>query len=105
VGIGRVTTEAVPAREFRIGHKPLEKIKMKLENPDICHDSDDLENCEYVVGVKWLVAKKPEEALWKRGLFKAVQTRVSLAKQLKTLRYIEGEWGRKFEDLLEKHGG
>jgi uncharacterized protein len=99
VGIGRVTAEAVPARDFRIGHKPLEK--MKLKKTVICHDSDDLENCEYVIRVKWLVAKKPEEALWKHGLFRARQTQASLKNQ-PTLRYIEKEWGKKFEDILEK---
>ncbi len=103
VGIGRVTAEAVPARDFRIGRTPL--AKMKLTAPKICHDSDDLEKCEYVVRVRWLVGKKREEALWKRGLFRARQTRVSLENQPKTLRYLEAEWGKKFEVLLEKDGG
>ena len=99
VGIARVIEEAVPARDFRIGNKPLAKVKLKAH--DICHDSDDLEKCEYVIKVKWLVAKKREDAIWKHGLFTARQTRASLEKQPKTLRYVEKEWGKKFEDILD----
>ena len=102
VGLGRVVAEAVPAREFRAGQKPLGKLT--LQAPDIMHDSDDLEKCEYVIKTKWLVAKKREDALWKRGLFRARQTRVSLENQPKTLRYIEQEWGIRFEDVLEANG-
>jgi hypothetical protein len=100
VGLGRVMAEAVPAREFRIRQKPLDKLR--LDAPGIVHDSDDLERCEYVIKVRWLVAKKRDEALWKRGLFRARQTRVSLENQPKTLRYIEQEWGKRFEDILDK---
>jgi hypothetical protein len=66
VGVGRVTAEAVPARDFCVGKKPLEKLK--LDAPDILHHSDDLEKCEYVIRVRWLVAKKREDALWEREL-------------------------------------
>ncbi|MDD2709245.1 MAG: GIY-YIG nuclease family protein [Verrucomicrobiae bacterium] len=101
VGLGVVMAEAVPAREFRVDNKPLSKIE--LQYPDIIHDSDDLEKCEYVIKVKWLVAKKRDEALWKQGLFRARQTRVSLEYQPQTLRYIEQKWGINFEDILEKN--
>ena len=102
VGIGRVTAEAVPARDFRIGNKMLEQCDLNV--PRICHDSDDLEKCEYIVKLKWLVAKKREEAIWKKkyGLFTSKQVRVSLANQPKTLRYIEKEWGLKFDRILEQ---
>ncbi len=103
VGLGRVEDGAVPARQFRVGQKPLDKLK--LDAPGIVHDSGDLEKCEYVVRVKWIVAKKKrEDALWKRGLFRARQTRASLENQPKTLRYLEQEWGKRFEDILGKDG-
>lgn len=99
VGIGRVIDEAVRARDFLIGNKPLAKVKLNARN--ICHDSDDRDKCEYVIKIKWLVAKKREDAIWKNGLFTARQIRASLEKQPKTLRYIENEWGKKFEDILD----
>jgi hypothetical protein len=102
VGLGQVVAEAIPAKDFRVGQKTLRKLK--LHAPDITHDSDDLERCEYVIKIRWLIAKKREDALWKRGLFRARQTRVSLVNQPKTLRYIEQECGVRFEDILDKDG-
>jgi hypothetical protein len=99
VGLGRVEAEALPAREFRVGQRPLGKLR--LDARGILHDSGDLEKCEYVVRVKWIVAKKREQALWKHGLFRARQTRASLENQPKTVRYIEQEWGKRFEDILD----
>ncbi|PYV66926.1 MAG: hypothetical protein DMG97_28380 [Acidobacteria bacterium] len=98
VGVGRVLAEAVPAREFRVGKTPLRKLRLKA--PKMLHDSDDLENCEYVVRVKWLVANKQEDALWKPGLFTTQLVRASLDNQPKTRRYIEDNWNVRFEDLL-----
>ena len=53
VGIGRVIEEAVPACDFRIGKKRLKEISLHANH--MCHDLDDLNECEYVVKVKWLV--------------------------------------------------
>ena len=47
-----------------------------------------------------MIKKKREEAIWKSGTFATPQVRVSLANQPKTLRYIESEWGIRFEDIL-----
>ena len=102
VEIGRVTAEAVPARDFRIGNRSLEQMKKQLKAPKVLHDSDDDEQCEWVIRVKWLVKKQREAALRKPGLFTTPQVRASLANQRKTLRYIEGEWGVRFEEILEQ---
>ena len=101
VGIGRVTEEAVPARDFRIGKKTLKQLHLRAS--DICHHFDNLKKCEYVVRVRWLIAKSRRDYLWKRkyGLFAARLVRASLADQRKTLNFIESEWGVKFEDILE----
>jgi len=102
VGLGRVTAEAVPARDFRIGNKMLEQCDLNVR--EICHDSDDLEKCEYIVKLKWLIAKRAEEAIWKPkyGLFAVQHVRASLANQPKTIRFIEREWGIKFDRLLKE---
>ena len=98
VGLGRVVAEAVPAREFRIRNTPLGKLHLNASK--ILHDSDDLERCEYVIRIKWLVAKKREDALWKPGLFATQLVRASLERQPKTLRYIEDNWNLRLEDVL-----
>ncbi len=103
VGIGKVKAEAVPAREFRIGNKSLKQTRLKAW--DMCHTYDNLNKCEYVIGVKWRVRKKREKALKafkKKGHYVARQIRASLQEQPKTQRYIEKEWGVKFAELLER---
>jgi hypothetical protein len=101
VGIGRVMAEAVPIRDFRIGNKSLVQMQKQLKVPKVCHDSDDLEKCEWVIGVKWLVQKNREDAIWKPGLFTTPMVRASLAKHPKTIRYIEREFGVKFDEIVE----
>jgi hypothetical protein len=96
-----VLAEAVPARDFRVGTKSLQALKKQLRAPKILHDSEDDEQCEWVIRIKWLVSKDRDAALWKPGLFSTPQVRSSLAKQMKTLRYIESEWGVKFDEILE----
>jgi hypothetical protein len=100
VGVGQVLEKAVPLREFRVGNKPLSKLRLKA--PTILHDSDDLKNCEYVIRVKWLVAMNREDALWKPGLFASRSTRVSLDNQPELLRYIEDKWHIRFDEILEQ---
>lgn len=100
VGIGRVISEAVPVRDFRIGNKFLEKMKNQLKAPKVLHNSDDDEQCEWVIRIKWLIKKTREGALRKPGIFATPAVLASLANQPKTCRYIEEEWGVKFEKLL-----
>jgi hypothetical protein len=101
VGVGKVAEEAVPARDFRIAKKSLKHLDLRAK--DVCHHLNNLNKCEYVVRVRWRIAKSRQDAIWKRnyGLFTARLVRASLADQQKTLTFIEREWDVKFEDLLE----
>jgi len=103
VGMGRVVAEAVPARDLRVGDIPLEQLKLNVPVADICHDSEDLERCEYFVRVKWLVANERDKAIsvTNRGLYHALGTRVLLTHQ-KTLDYLQKEWGKRFDDILKE---
>jgi hypothetical protein len=101
MGIGKVKAEAVPAREFSIGNKSLKQLRLSAW--DMCHSYNNLNKCEYVTRVEWLVRKKREEALPRNGHFYVRQTRASMEDQAKTRRYIEDKWGVKFEELLEQH--
>jgi len=102
VGLGRVVTEAKPARDIRLNSKSLQEIELKA--PGILHDSHDLKLCEYVVQIEWIVKKHRKDALRKPGLFCARQTRASLANQPKTLRCVEHEWNVNFEEILGRYG-
>jgi hypothetical protein len=99
VGIGKVTVEAVPACKFRIGKKSLKQMRLVATN--MCHHYDNPDKCEYVTRVKWEHREKRKKALWKKGLYYAIQIRASLEDQRDTQRYIEEKWGVKFADLLE----
>jgi hypothetical protein len=101
VGIGVVASEAVPARDFRLGRRRLRDLPLKA--PGICHDSDNLDKCEYVSAIKWLLACDRQKALRLSGVFTPLQTRVSLPTNAKLLRYIERDWGVSFDDILEKY--
>ena len=99
VGVGKVTATAVPACKFRIGKKLLKE--MSLHASKMCHDSDDLDNCEYVTRIKWVIKKKRENALSKKpGLFIPPSTRVKMTDQA-TLDYIENKWNVSFHEVLE----
>jgi hypothetical protein len=105
VGIGKVTAQAVPAREFRIGKKSLKQMRQKLKAKDMCHTYDNLDECEYVIKVKWLHSVKREQALKadkEKGHYVARQIRVSLESQAKTQHYVEKEWKVNFSELLKK---
>ncbi|SRR5579862_5581933 len=102
VGIGRITEEAVRARDFRCRNKALNQLELNVTK--ICHDSDNPKKSEYLVKVKWLVAKPREDAIWKKnfGLLAFRGVRASLEHQPKTLHFIERSWGVKFDEILEK---
>jgi hypothetical protein len=62
VGIGTVTAPVVPVTETEL-------LDEELEAPAMDRGADDLDRCEYVVGVRWLVALEREEAFWIPGLY------------------------------------
>jgi hypothetical protein len=66
----------------------------------MCHHSDDLKKCEYVVKVEWVVRKKREDALKKSGLFYAQRTQAEVTDEA-TLDYIEDKWDVSFDKILE----
>jgi len=78
----------VTARDFKIDGKRFEQ--MQIAASGICHDSGDLQNCEYVVWIKWLVSKKREDLCGSTDSFTR-SNRASMANQQKTLDYIEQE--------------
>jgi hypothetical protein len=100
VGIGRVVAPAVPAADFRFKGRPLSR--RMLKGPELLHDADDAEQCEYLVHVKWIRRLPQEKARFRRraGLFAARQIVASLCHQPSTLRFLEEQFDVKFNRLL-----
>ncbi|MGX9687696.1 hypothetical protein ACTQ9L_11200 [Deinococcus wulumuqiensis] len=70
VGVGEVTATAAPAREAQLtvdGHdRAFKDLSFKAET---MHDEQDDDQCEWVVGVKWLQTVPASQAYWEKGLF------------------------------------
>lgn len=70
VGIGKVVKEAVPAKDavVLLEGKEHRLLDCTLHNPNIGHDADDLEKCEYVVAIEWQKTVSIQKAFWTLGL-------------------------------------
>lgn len=114
VGVGRVVSEPVPARLFLVSTyatiksargKPLVQVSLKAKIKD---NIDDELLCEWMAGVEWLKTTTRDKAHWKRrfGLYapRGV-TCSSLARQPKTIKYIEQVFGVRFEELASLRYG
>lgn len=92
VGVGVVTEEAVKAIDFSFAGAPLSSLKLTSEN-FFAETSDELS--EYVVKVNWLAAYDRQFSKWqsKSGLFTTPAIKASLVRQVKTIEFIESEFG------------
>jgi len=71
VGIGRVTATAVPLKKAEVKQEDgtMKKLtECDLNATNMLHDLDDMEKCEYVVGIEWIITKSKESAFWISGL-------------------------------------
>ncbi|MED1204207.1 endonuclease NucS domain-containing protein [Heyndrickxia acidicola] len=72
VGIGRVIEEAKPIGEATLSvdgeDKKFHDLKLQLKAPDMFHDMEDNEKCEYIVKVEWERYVEKEKAYWEKGL-------------------------------------
>jgi hypothetical protein len=101
VGIGTVTSEAMPVSDAVIDGKQL--LSLDLQQPGLGQDSLSSELCEYVALVKWHRTVEAKKAKWspKSGLYTTTHIRASLDCQPKTIRYLEKEFEFKVSDYLE----
>lgn len=70
VGIGTVVKEAVPSKDAVITMDGTQQklLDCPLHNPNLGHDRDDLEKCEYIVGIEWQKTVSIQQAFWTLGL-------------------------------------
>jgi hypothetical protein len=93
VGVGRVTARAKPAREFRV------KDRLLIDYPGIPKELgrylNDDDKCEWMAAVKWIKTVGRNQAHFKKNakLFVPQLVRASLAKQHKTIAFINERFG------------
>lgn len=85
VGLGEVVGSALPVSEFRFGDQPI--LSLPLQASDFGHNLDDLELCEFVVGVDWKKTFPLSEAKTFQGVF-ANQNVVCKLRDPATLRFL-----------------
>jgi hypothetical protein len=111
VGIGRVMSEATPARDFRVpkfatNKHDRGKLLIDLGLSTAIRDNlDDDIHCEYMVAVKWIKTVGRDIKYWKKnaGLFaKWGTTSASLAHQPKTIDYVQRCFGVNIEQLANE---
>jgi hypothetical protein len=87
VGYGIVTASSLPVRDFAVNDTPI--LKLPLESRNFGHDADDLDKCEYVVGVEWRKALPLSEAKTFPGVF-ANQNIVCKLRDTATIEFLKG---------------
>lgn len=70
VGIGKVVETAKPIKDitFNISGELKKITEISLNAPNMLHDIDDLEKCEYVVKIEWEKHTLQNNAYWEKGL-------------------------------------
>jgi hypothetical protein len=91
VGYGEVETEAQPAKDFVPPGQKKSVLDLPLVQQGMKHDRDDPEQCEWVIGVKWLYKFPREEAKWFDGAF-ANQNIVCKLRDRKAVEYLRREF-------------
>lgn len=101
VGVGIVKSSAIPVKEFLVNEKPLYDLISSLSQPNIFENCNNPEKSEWVISVEWLATVASEECkhISKGGIFSTPSTKASLEKQIKTLKYLEAEFGVDFDEL------
>jgi hypothetical protein len=104
VGVGSVTSPAVPYRDYRSDGKAIDPIE--LVQPGIAHDVEDLDFCEYIVPVAWHSAVGREDAAWepKSGLFTTQLVKASLDTQARTISFVEQSFDVDLRALADLSG-
>jgi hypothetical protein len=104
IGIGRVVSSAVMAKDFVLGKGVRLSSLTNLASPNLFHDESDERLAEYCVGIDWVKASHRGEGKFRQnsGLYTTPLVVTSLINQPKTIEYLESEFGIEFEGLLQE---
>ena len=102
VGIARVAAESVPVADFRYRGRRLSGPMLK--QPGLLRHAEDAARSEYLVGVKWIRQMPAAEAKFRRraGLFTTQLVVAGLARQLRTLRFLNEAFQVNIERLASE---
>lgn len=102
IGIGKVTSTAVKARDFMTPGGLALKAITDLQSPRLFHSEADDVNAEYCIGVEWICANDRGNGKFRtnHGLYTTPLIVTSLLNQSRTIKFIENEFDVKFEDHL-----
>jgi hypothetical protein len=94
VGIGEVTGTTRPVREFKVTENGREVplLEAGLAAPNMDHDLDDADKCEYVVPVNWVKTVPRESSFWEPNLF-ANQNTAARLRDTDTIARLEQHFG------------
>lgn len=100
-GIGKVTSRAVPAKNYLYKNKNLNQYKIK--STGLFRNSDNNKKCDWLVGIKWIKTFPENQAMFEKnkGLFTTQLIKASLQNQEITKDFIEKEFGISFKKLLK----
>lgn len=92
VGFGEVIKEATPIKDFFVESysRPLLELPLTSKSPDA--NKDNLEKCEWCVGINWFKTFKKEEAKTFTGIF-ANQNIVCKLRDKATLKFLKENFG------------
>jgi len=99
VGVGKVRARAVRYSEFRVGEEALDDLPLKATR--MAENAANPEKSEYVLSVRWIKTFSRQQAKWKAksGLYTTQLIRASLAKQPKTLAFVEKAFSLDLKEL------
>jgi len=98
VGIGEVTAIAAPAREAQLVINGQDTAFRALTfRADTLHDEANDDQCEWVVGVKWLEQLPAAQAFWEKGLF-ANQNSACKLRSVSTLEALQKKFPSAFSN-------
>ena len=100
VGVGTITSEAMPIRDAKINGQQL--LDLPLRCKAMRDNCDDMELSEYVCLVDWKIAEKRESARNRKTpkLYTTTHVRASLDGQPETVKFIETEFGVSISELI-----
>jgi len=100
VGVGIVSDQAKPLREFFVDGSPLSQ--QALIQPGMCEHIDNSDLTEYLARVLWIKVVDKSDAHFQSnsGLFTTQLIRASLSSQPKTIAFIENVFDINMRELL-----
>lgn len=100
VGVGTVIGTTRPVTHFRVAAASgvdIPILEAQVTAPEMGHDLEDHEKCEYLVPIEWIKTVPQSERFWEPGLF-ANQNTAARLRDTETIARLEQHFGLNAED-------